>query len=174
MTSKLAALAAFFLIATLLIATSPTTVRADWPGDVFAASDKAKRDAQRRRKLAKKRAKAKRINTSKITTGSIGRRKVAQPQKCVAVVSVVGDQAATMKGARAQAEKAWQQQIRFRYGELYSDPRNAGKIAFRCVDSSIRNFANRATEAIGINSQLKRCSMSALPCRAPSVIETTQ
>ena len=177
MTNKFAALAAFFLIATLLIATSPSTVRADWPNDVFSDAEEAKREAQRRRKLAAKRrakaAKAKRIDTRNLTTGSIGR-KVAQPRKCVAVVSVVGDQATTIKGAQAQAEKAWQQQIRFRYGELYSDPRNAGKIAFRCVDSSIRNFANRATEAIGINSQLKRCSMAATPCRAPSVQDTTQ
>ena len=41
MTNKFAALAAFFLIATLLIATSPSTVRADWPNDVFSDAEEA-------------------------------------------------------------------------------------------------------------------------------------
>ena len=131
----------------------------------------------RRRATSKRRYTKSRPRYSRITTGSIARpnlmrQRAATPGKeCVSLVSVVGDQATSIKGAQAQAKRPGQQQVRFRNGELYSDARNANKITFRCVDSSIRNFANRATEAIGINSQLKRCSMTARPCRAPSELD---
>jgi hypothetical protein len=160
MIRTIVALAIFSLIAAIPAAAQPD----DWPKSVWK---KARKD----RAAKRARARHKRIHTHRITTGSIRKRAGLQPQQCVAAVSVVGDQAASTSGAKSQAEKAWQQQVRFLNGELYSDPRNAGDISFRCVDSSIRNFANRATEVVGINSQLKRCSMTAVPCRAPKVFE---
>lgn len=86
---------------------------------------------------------------------------------CRAMLSVVGDQAASEAGAKAQAQKAFQQQARFLHGELFADPRYAASVEYRCVRSSVRNVANRATEAVGLNSQLKRCSMTARPCMPP-------
>lgn len=151
------ALTIFSMMASFPAAAQPD----DWPKSIWK---KAKKDRAKARKK-------KRIRTSRIKTGSIKKRAGLQPQQCVTAVSVVGDQAASTSGAKSQAEKAWQQQVRFLNGELYSDPRYAGAISFRCVDSSIRNFANRATEVVGINSQLKRCSMTAVPCRAPKVFE---
>lgn len=182
-----------------LPATKPATAQdLVWPQDVFQAAKQAKlrADAARKRRLqSSRRARTRRvktgdvrrktarsnrsnrgrIDTSKISTGSIATGGIASaatpPGTCQPAVSVVGDQAASTSGAKAQAEKAWQQQIRFRHGELFADPRNAMAIAYRCVDSSIRNLANRATEVIGINSQFKRCSMTATPCQAPQVAE---
>ena len=167
------ALCAFSLFAGL----SATAQASDWPESVWEkakqrkAARKQKARVRARHHRHKRRAAANRIDTSRFKTGSIPRNKVAQPQKCMPGVSVVGDQSTTTNGAKAQAEKAWQQQVRFLNGELYADPRNASVISYRCVDSSIRNIANRATEAIGINSQFKRCSMTAVPCRAPTVRE---
>jgi len=161
MIRTLVALVILSLVATFPAAAGPN----DWPKDVWK---KARKD---RRAAHKKKIHRKRLNTSRITTGSIRKRHRRHAERCMPIVSVVGDQSGTANGAKAQAEKAWQQQVRFLNGELYSDPRYAGQISYRCVDSSIRNIANRATEIVGINSQLKRCSMTATPCRAPSVAE---
>lgn len=185
----LVALALFSMVAVAPAAAQPGS---DWPSSEWRKSQKSKPSANvsQRRKAGsiRHRTRSKRRYTSspprytRITTGSIVRpnlndereARAEAGRECVSLVSVVGDQATTIKGAQAQAEKSWQQQVRFRNGELYSDARNASKITFRCVDSSIRNFANRATEAIGINSQLKRCSMSAKPCRAPSELDNVR
>lgn len=81
-------------------------------------------------------------------------------------IVIVGDQSTSEPGAQEQARKSWNQEVRFRFGEQWADLRNADEIAFACVRSSVENVANRATEALGINSQLKRCQISARPCRA--------
>ena len=94
--------------------------------------------------------------------------------RCKPALAIVGDQSPTENGARAQAEKAFQQEVRFRHGEIYADARNAESITFACVDSSVRNLLNRATEAVGVNSQLKRCQMRATPCAAPRLGEGRQ
>ncbi len=180
-----------------LITTAPSAANdLVWPQDVFQAAKQAKLRAanaerkQRQRRSSRQRQRrvgrarpprassrdtgridTSRISTGSITTGSIASAAAPAAGICAPAVSVVGDQAASTSGAKAQAEKAWQQQIRFRHGELFADPRYAKAIAYRCVDSSIRNLANRATEAIGINSQFKRCSMTAMPCQAPMVAE---
>lgn len=161
MIRTLVALVILSLVATVAEATEPN----QWPKDVWKKARKDRRAAHREK------WRRKHIRTDRITTGSIKKHPRRHAERCMPVVSVVGDQSGTANGAKAQAEKAWQQQVRFLNGELYSDPRYAGQISYRCVDSSIRNIANRATEIVGINSQLKRCSMTATPCRAPSVAE---
>ena len=90
-------------------------------------------------------------------------------QACRSEMTIVGDQSPTLNGARAQALKAYQQEARFRHGERFADPRNAAGVRFECVRSSIKNIANRATAAIGIDTQLERCSVTATPCRAPAI-----
>ncbi len=188
-------LVALALLSMLAVTPAAAEPGDDWPSSEWRQTKKSRSASHvrhrrkprhvrsvRRRKWRKPRYSQTKPRYSRITTGSIARPRVDEERvaradggrECVGLVSVVGDQSTTIKGAQAQAEKAWQQQVRFRNGELYSDARNARKITFRCVDSSIRNFANRATEAIGINSQLKRCSMSAKPCRAPSQLDSTQ
>jgi hypothetical protein len=67
-------------------------------------------------------------------------RKPAEPEKpnrCLVAIEAVGDQALTEGGARENAEKAWQQEMRFARGELYADPRNAQGVTHWCVKSSI-------------------------------------
>lgn len=164
-----------------LVAVAPAAAQpGDWPEAAWKKKSTPSQAARNAKRRAYKKRQARtrhqhrrarthnaRFDTSRIRTGSLPRGSVDQPQKCMPVVSVVGDQSTTINGAKAQAEKSWQQQVRFRNGELYADPRYAQTITYRCVDSSIRNIANRATEALGINSQFKRCSMYAVPCRAP-------
>lgn len=70
----------------------------------------------------------------------IARKPAPQPEKpsrCLPPIEAVGDQALTEGGARENAEKAWQQEMRFARGELYADPRNAAGITHWCVKSSI-------------------------------------
>ncbi len=181
-------LVALALLSMVAVAPAAAGPGDDWPSSEWRKSQQSSNKSQARHRQRPRRVRTVRQRTrtkprySRITTGSIARPRIDEEREvraeagreCVSTVSVVGDQATTLNGAQAQAEKAWQQQVRFRNGELYSDARNASKITYRCVDSSIRNFANRATEAIGINTQLKRCSMSAQPCRAPSELDKTQ
>lgn len=87
---------------------------------------------------------------------------------CMPHLSVVGDQAQSKPGAQAQAWKAFQQQARALYGEIFADPDHAGDATYRCWHSSIKNLANRLTEKIGVDSQFERCLVRARPCRAPA------
>ena len=70
-------------------------------------------------------------------------------------VTVTGKQRLTEGQAKGSAEKAWQEKVRFAYGELYLDPKNAREAAHRCTLTSP-------------TLRLKRCEFIATPCRAPS------
>ena len=70
-------------------------------------------------------------------------------------VTVTGKQRVTEGQAKGSAEKAWQEKIRFTYGELYLDLKNARGAAHRCTLTSP-------------TLRLKRCEFIATPCRAPS------
>ena len=60
-----------------------------------------------------------------------------QNPRCLPPIEAVGDQALSESGAKDNAEKAWQQEMRFARGELYADPRNAQGQTYWCVKSSI-------------------------------------
>jgi len=62
---------------------------------------------------------------------------LVQNPRCLPPIEAVGDQALSENGARDNAEKAWQQEMRFAKGELYADPRNAQGQTYWCVKSSI-------------------------------------
>lgn len=72
--------------------------------------------------------------------------------RCRADFQAAGDQALTEQGARDAAEKAFQQEIRFAYGELWADPSHAQDKTFLCVKSSVGG------------GLFHRCRMRAKPC----------
>jgi len=57
--------------------------------------------------------------------------------RCLPPIEAVGDQALSENGAKENAEKAWQQEMRFARGELFADPRNAQGQTYWCVKYSI-------------------------------------
>lgn len=158
--------------AALIALTVP--IRAETPFvDAWVRKAEAKRwAAQRRPRRAIQRRRARRtrrtIQRRRITPAKSGapRAITSADPRCFAPLAIVGDQAPSWTGAKAQAQKAWGQEARFRYGELFADIRYARNAQYRCVESSIRNSLNRATEAVGISSRLKRCEMQARPCEA--------
>lgn len=75
---------------------------------------------------------------------------------CLDKVRVVGSQWATASGAEDSAQKAWMEQVRWRYGESAMTIDVAKGYAKRCSRSSIG-------EAVG--AVLHRCEVEARPCR---------
>ena len=78
--------------------------------------------------------------------------------QCQPAFRTVGDQALTLSGAREAAEKAFQQQARFSWGERFADVANARDVTFECVRSSIGSVAGQV---------FMRCEIRARPCMAP-------
>lgn len=81
-----------------------------------------------------------------------------EPDKaCKPVVRVVGDQRTTEEGAREQADKAWMQEVRFRYGERYMLTARAKDARYACSRSSIGEI---------VGQTMQRCEIIAQPCPA--------
>ena len=78
----------------------------------------------------------------------------AEPEyDCKEKLSDRGDQRTTEPWAKTAADKAWVQSARFKYGELFSDMKNARGIAYECVTT-------------GPTGLLHRCEITGFPCRA--------
>ena len=69
----------------------------------------------------------------------------------------VGNQHVAVQGAKAEADKAWIQAIRFHHGEKYMDMANAKGVSYTCSRSSVG-------ETLG--QTFSRCEIEARPCRA--------
>ncbi len=136
------------LIVLALILAACQTASAGWPDDVWAAN-KAERVHHVHRKPAVKAWRSP-PKPSVYTPGPLN----AAPQ-CQPAFRTVGDQAITLAGAREAAEKAFQQQARFTWGERYADVSNARDVTFECVRSSIGSVAGQV---------FLRCEMRARPC----------
>lgn len=81
-----------------------------------------------------------------------------EPDKhCKPVVRVVGDQRPTEDGAKEQADKAWMQEVRFRYGERYMLTGQARDMRYACSRSSIGEL---------VGQTMQRCEIIAQPCPA--------
>lgn len=76
---------------------------------------------------------------------------------CKPVVRVVGDQRPTEDGAKEQADKAWMQEVRFRYGERYMLADKARDRRYACSRSSIGEI---------VGQTMQRCEIIAQPCPA--------
>ena len=73
---------------------------------------------------------------------------------------VVGDQGLSTALAQGQADKAWQQDVRFYMGERFMDIKNAEGVRYECSRSSVG-------ETLG--QTFHRCEVSARPCRAQKI-----
>lgn len=78
-------------------------------------------------------------------------------KSCKPVVRVVGDQRPTEDGAREQADKAWMQEVRFRFGERYMLTTQAKELRYACSRSSIGEL---------VGQTMQRCEIIAQPCPA--------
>lgn len=85
---------------------------------------------------------------------------------CWPALSVVGDASLTHDGAQAQAEQSWIREVRWRYGAVYLDLRNARDIRWRCGQSSVRRIGDAPLQ--------QTCEIVARPCRAPLENEDPQ
>ena len=82
---------------------------------------------------------------------------------CRPLVRVVGDQRPTEEGAKEQADKAWMQEARFRFGERFMDiAKHAKDTRYACTRSSVGELA-------GVTQH--RCEVIAIPCPAPLLWE---
>jgi len=79
--------------------------------------------------------------------------------RCKARLAIVGDQYASEKGAREEADKAWMQTARWQYGERYMARDHARDAAYECGRSSVGSVAGNV---------FYRYRLSARPCRASS------
>lgn len=86
-------------------------------------------------------------------------------------VQMIGDQAPTTQGAKAEARKAWSQWIRAIMSERLMDIKNAQEVSYSCWHSSVPNVVNRATAVIGIDTQFERCRVTATPCEPEEIKE---
>jgi hypothetical protein len=144
---------------------------AEWPYSEFTTTSAVKKPHYRKRRVVRKRkttrrrrpqVKSWRYRKPVVTAKTVNK-------GCKKEVIIGGDQAQSTKGARAQSIKSFAALVRSRHGELFMDIRNARDVRFRCVHSSIPNLANRATKAIGFDTQFERCTIRATPCMAPEV-----
>lgn len=76
---------------------------------------------------------------------------------CKPLIRVVGDQRPTEEGAKEQADKAWMQETRFRYGERYMQMNQAKDRRYACSRSSIGEI---------VGQTMLRCEVIAQPCPA--------
>lgn len=79
--------------------------------------------------------------------------------RCKARLAIVGDQYASEKGAREEADKAWMQTARWQHGERYMARDHARDAAYECGRSSVGSVVGQI---------FYRCRLTARPCRAPS------
>lgn len=85
------------------------------------------------------------------------------------VVRVVGTEHQTETAAKDAAIRQWQATSRYDYGERYMDIENARHMRWRCDRSGTNEtVAGRVESAItGGAGFLRRCIVSAVPCRMP-------
>ena len=76
---------------------------------------------------------------------------------CKPLVRVVGDQRPSEDAAKEQADKAWMQEVRFRYGERYMLTTQAKDLRYACSRSSIGEL---------VGQTMQRCEIIAQPCPA--------
>ena len=86
----------------------------------------------------------------------------ASTSRCAAPLTREGDQYATQTGAMGEADKAWMQAVRWKWGEHLMDISHAENVSHSCGRSSIGSVAGQT---------FHRCEVTATPCRAPKVGE---
>lgn len=154
---------AMIVVAALMFARSAHA--AEWPQSEWRKAPKVERKYSRPKRTYRKRRKPRVkawVRKNRHLNAFDDKNSGCKPE-----IKVTGTQFLSENGAKERAQKAWEGMVQFRHGELYADLRFARDIRYQCVRSSVENIANRASEALGVNTQLKRCLIWATPCIAP-------
>lgn len=148
------------LLALSFVTVACTPVSAAWPDDLWAQAEAARQRAEivHRAHVRPKQHRAPAVKAWRAPVHTPG--PVVSGPACQAAFRTVGDQAVTLAGAREAAEKAFQQQARFSWGERYADVSHARDATYECVRSSIGSIAGQT---------FLRCEIRARPCMAPQV-----
>lgn len=87
--------------------------------------------------------------------------------ECKPSLARAGSEAFDEDNAREKADLAWQEEVRFLWGERFMDVSNARRVTYECSRSSTNeSWIGKAGERIaGDNAVKKRCRITALPCR---------
>ena len=87
--------------------------------------------------------------------------------ECKPPLARTGGEAFDEDNAKQRADLAWQEEVRFLWGERYMDVSNAQRVRYECSRSSTNeSWIGKAGERIAGDAAVKkRCRITALPCR---------
>lgn len=87
--------------------------------------------------------------------------------ECKPPLARTGGEAFDEDNAKQRADLAWQEEVRFLWGERYMDVANAQRARYECSRSSTNeSWIGKAGERIAGDAAVKkRCRLTALPCR---------
>ena len=87
--------------------------------------------------------------------------------ECKPPLARTGGEAFDEDNAKQRADLAWQEEVRFLWGERYMDVSNAQRARYECSRSSTNeSWIGKAGERIAGDAAVKkRCRLTALPCR---------
>lgn len=87
--------------------------------------------------------------------------------ECKPALARTGTEAFDEDNAKQRADLAWQEEVRFLWGERYMDVSNAQRVSYECSRSSTNeSWIGKAGERIAGDAAVKkRCRINALPCR---------
>jgi hypothetical protein len=88
-------------------------------------------------------------------------------RECKPPLARTGGEAFDEDNAKQRADLAWQEEVRFLWGERYMDVSNAQRVRYECSRSSTNeSWIGKAGERIAGDAAVKkRCRITALPCR---------
>jgi hypothetical protein len=93
--------------------------------------------------------------------------KFDRDRECKPPLARTGGEAFDEDNAKQRADLAWQEEVRFLWGERYMDVANAQRARYECSRSSTNeSWIGKAGERIAGDAAVKkRCRITALPCR---------
>ena len=93
--------------------------------------------------------------------------KFDRDRECKPPLARTGGEAFDEDNAKQRADLAWQEEVRFLWGERYMDVSNAQRVRYECSRSSTNeSWIGKAGERIAGDAAVKkRCRLTALPCR---------
>lgn len=106
-------------------------------------------------------------------------RDVLSNVSCLPALSAISPEYVSEDAAWRNAQLAWENLVRWRYGERVASIANASEVVKRCSRSSfpqsvVGRAIERVTESVGVDGFKTRCEVSARPCMAPAEVHPTR
>jgi hypothetical protein len=106
-------------------------------------------------------------------------RDVLSNVSCLPALSAISPEYVSEDAAWRNAQLAWENLVRWRYGERVAAIANAAEVVKRCSRSSfpqsvVGRAIERVTESVGVDGFKTRCEVSARPCMAPAEVHPTR